>query len=38
MLGIILRLLGRHKSIKVLFLMSTMALLMGIGIYIVTLG
>jgi len=38
MLGIILRLLGRHKSIKVLFLMSTMALLIGIGLYTLTQG
>lgn len=38
MLGIILRRLGRHKSIKVLFLMSSMALLIGIGLYMVTTG
>jgi hypothetical protein len=34
MLGFILRRLGRHKSIKVLFLVSTMTLLIGIGLYV----
>lgn len=34
MLGIILRLLGRNNSIKVLFLVSLMTILLGIGLHI----
>lgn len=34
MLGIILRLLGRHKSLKVMLLITSALLLVGIGVQV----